>query len=97
MANSAINMYELSLDQCVSAIIAGGNKRTVLMQGHIGTGKSATLTISSPDKSVLQSPLHPNEANRISKSATVITPSLLKSPKHSMYSHELSGSNASGL
>ena len=45
MTNSAINMYELSLDQCTSAIIAGGNKRTVLMQGHMGTGKSATLTM----------------------------------------------------
>lgn len=45
MANSAINMYELSLDQCTSAIIAGGNKRTILMQGHMGTGKSATLTM----------------------------------------------------
>jgi hypothetical protein len=45
MTNSAINMYELSLDQCTSAIIAGGNKRTILMQGHMGTGKSATLTM----------------------------------------------------
>ena len=45
MTNSAINMYELSLDQCVSAIIACGHKRTVLMQGHMGTGKSATLTM----------------------------------------------------
>lgn len=43
MANSATTMYALSLDQCVKAIIAGGNKRTVLMQGHMGTGKSSTL------------------------------------------------------
>jgi len=45
MANSATTMYALSLDQCVKAIIAGGNKRTILMQGHMGTGKSATLTM----------------------------------------------------
>ena len=43
MANSATTMYALSLDQCVKAIIAGGNKRTILMQGHMGTGKSSTL------------------------------------------------------
>jgi len=45
MANSATSMYALSLDQCVKAIVAGGSKRTIIMQGHMGTGKSATLTM----------------------------------------------------
>jgi len=38
MANSAISMYALSLDQCENAIRLGGNKRTVLIgQGHAET------------------------------------------------------------
>jgi hypothetical protein len=43
MANSAISMYDLSLEQCVKAISAGGNKRTVIAQGHMGIGKTAML------------------------------------------------------
>ena len=43
MTNQAQAMYALSLDQCVSAIKAVGHKRTVLLQGDIGNGKSSTL------------------------------------------------------
>lgn len=43
MKNTAISMYALSLDQIEAAIIAAGNKRTVLVQGHMGTGKSSLL------------------------------------------------------
>ena len=38
MANQAIAMYSLGLDQIETAIRIGGNKRTVLVQGHMGTG-----------------------------------------------------------
>lgn len=43
MSNQAIAMYALSLDQIENAIRKGGNKRTILMQGHMGTGKSSLL------------------------------------------------------
>jgi len=43
MSNAAINMYALSLNQAAAAILAGGNKRTVLVQGHMGTGKTSLL------------------------------------------------------
>lgn len=43
MANQAINMYALGLDQIETAIRTGGNKRTILVQGHMGTGKSSLL------------------------------------------------------
>lgn len=36
-------MYALNLDQIVSLIAAVGHKRTVLVQGHMGTGKSTLL------------------------------------------------------
>ena len=36
----ASQMYALSLDQIATAIKTGGNKRTILIQGHMGTGKS---------------------------------------------------------
>lgn len=36
-------MYALNLDQCVDLIKAVGSKRTVLMQGDMGNGKSSTL------------------------------------------------------
>jgi hypothetical protein len=50
--NSAISMYALNLDQIESAIIAGGDKRTMLVQGHMGTGKSSLLkTLSKRLKS----------------------------------------------
>jgi hypothetical protein len=36
-------MYALGLDQIETAIRLGGNKRTILVQGHMGTGKSSLL------------------------------------------------------
>jgi energy-coupling factor transporter ATP-binding protein EcfA2 len=36
-------MYQIDLDQCASLIKAVGSKRTVLVQGHMGTGKSSLL------------------------------------------------------
>ena len=44
MTNQAISMYALTIDQAVNAIKVGGNKRTVLVQGHMGTGKSSILS-----------------------------------------------------
>jgi energy-coupling factor transporter ATP-binding protein EcfA2 len=41
--NTATAMYALSLDQIEKAILAGGAKRTILVQGHMGTGKSSLL------------------------------------------------------
>jgi energy-coupling factor transporter ATP-binding protein EcfA2 len=41
--NSASAIYSLSLDQIIAALLAGGNKRTILAQGHMGTGKSSIL------------------------------------------------------
>lgn len=43
MANQAVQMYALGLDQIEQAILLGGNKRTILVQGHMGTGKSSLL------------------------------------------------------
>ena len=40
---TANQMYALNLDQIATAIRNGGNKRTVLIQGHMGTGKSSLL------------------------------------------------------
>ena len=42
--NQAISMYALSLEQAATAIKVGGNKRTMLVQGHMGTGKSSLLS-----------------------------------------------------
>ncbi len=39
----ATSMYALSLDQLVAAMLAGGSRRTTLVQGHMGTGKSSLL------------------------------------------------------
>ena len=47
--NNAQQMYALNLDQCVAAIKAVGNKRTILMQGDIGNGKSSTLHTLAAD------------------------------------------------
>lgn len=41
--STAESMYALSLDQIAKAILAGGDKRTMLVQGHMGTGKSSLL------------------------------------------------------
>jgi hypothetical protein len=40
---TANTLYALNLDQIVAAIRAGGDKRTILVQGHMGTGKSSIL------------------------------------------------------
>jgi energy-coupling factor transporter ATP-binding protein EcfA2 len=52
MANSAVSLYALGLDQIENAIRVGGSKRTILVQGHMGTGKSSllrTLAKALPD------------------------------------------------
>ena len=36
-------MYALSLDQIANAIATVGHKRTILVQGHMGNGKSSLL------------------------------------------------------
>jgi len=51
MSNSAIQMYALGLDQIATAIRFGGNERTILVQGHMGTGKSSLLNTLSRDLS----------------------------------------------
>ena len=43
MTNNAHSMYKLSLAQCTNLIKVAGHKRTVLVQGHTGTGKSTIL------------------------------------------------------
>ena len=43
MTNQAQQMYALLLDQCVNLVATIGSKRTVLLQGDIGNGKSSTL------------------------------------------------------
>jgi len=43
MTNQAHNMYSVTLDQATQMIAAGGHQRTVLLQGHMGTGKSSML------------------------------------------------------
>jgi energy-coupling factor transporter ATP-binding protein EcfA2 len=43
MSNEARSMYKLSIDQCVSLIRGVGSKRTVLVQGEMGSGKSTIL------------------------------------------------------
>ena len=42
--NSAVQMYAQSIDQVTNAIKQGGHLRTVLVQGHMGTGKSSILS-----------------------------------------------------
>ena len=43
MTNQAHQMYALGLDQITDAIKAVGHKRTILVQGDMGTGKSSIL------------------------------------------------------
>lgn len=43
MANDARNMYALNIDQCANLIKAVGSKRTVLVEGGMGSGKSTIL------------------------------------------------------
>ena len=42
-ANDAVSMYAINLDQIAGLIRGVGRKRTVLVQGHMGTGKSSLL------------------------------------------------------
>ena len=46
---NAQKMYALGLDQITNAILVGGQKRTILVQGHMGTGKSSMLNILSQE------------------------------------------------
>ena len=48
MATSA-NLYAVNLDEIAQAIIAGGHQRTILVQGHMGTGKSSLLNMLSAE------------------------------------------------
>ena len=41
--SKATSLYALSFDQIAQAIIAGGHLRTVLVEGHMGSGKSSML------------------------------------------------------
>ena len=43
MNNQAQAMYQINLPQCVDLIATVGSKRTVLAQGHMGSGKSSML------------------------------------------------------
>ena len=43
MSNNASNMYRLDLDQAANLIKTIGDKRTVLLQGDMGSGKSSVL------------------------------------------------------
>src|SRR6056300_703635 len=42
--STAQQMYQISLDQITALIKATGHKRTTLVQGHMGTGKSSLLS-----------------------------------------------------
>ena len=41
--STAQEMYALDLDEAVSLMVAGGNQRTCLFEGHMGSGKSSML------------------------------------------------------
>ena len=41
--STAQSMYQLNLDQIANMLKVGGHHRTVLVQGHMGTGKSSLL------------------------------------------------------
>ena len=45
----ATDIFALSLNQIANMIKSGGNKRTVLVQGHMGTGKSSLLKALGAD------------------------------------------------
>ena len=42
-------MYDQTIDELVNAIKQGGMERTILVQGHMGTGKSSILDILAKD------------------------------------------------
>jgi tRNA A37 threonylcarbamoyladenosine biosynthesis protein TsaE len=43
MQNTAKAIYSLGLEECTDLILAIGTKRTVLLQGDMGNGKSSVL------------------------------------------------------
>ena len=43
--STASTMYALSIDDTVQSILLNGHKRTVLVQGHMGSGKSSILNM----------------------------------------------------
>lgn len=47
--NDAHTMYHIGLDQAANMLKVVGHKRTVLVQGHMGTGKSSLLRTLSED------------------------------------------------
>ena len=47
MKQTAEQLFALTLDECAESIGAVGNKLTVLVQGHMGTGKSSILKMLS--------------------------------------------------
>tara|TARA_R100001510_G_C7633912_1_gene192398 strand:- start:381 stop:1478 length:1098 start_codon:yes stop_codon:yes gene_type:complete len=49
MQNTAKAMYSLGLEECKDLILAIGKKRTVLLQGDMGNGKSSVLKMLSKD------------------------------------------------
>jgi len=48
--NTATTMYALGLDQAVKLILSVGHKRTILLQGHMGCGKSSSLGMISKER-----------------------------------------------
>lgn len=48
--NTATAMYALGLDQVANAILKTGDKRTMLIQGDMGTGKSSLLPVIGKEK-----------------------------------------------
>lgn len=48
--NTASSMYALTLSQAENLIAATGHQRTVLVQGHMGTGKSSLLSSLAKSK-----------------------------------------------
>ena len=49
MQNSAKSMYALNLEECKDLILSIGSKRTVLLQGDMGNGKSSVLHMLAKD------------------------------------------------
>jgi len=49
MQNTAKAMYSLGLEECKDLILAIGKKRTVLLQGDMGNGKSSVLHMLAKD------------------------------------------------
>ena len=47
--NTATAMYALGLDEAVKLILSVGHKRTILLQGHMGCGKSSSLGMLSQE------------------------------------------------